>query len=355
MMSGMNLLILAGLVGLTFGGPRIDLPDSKTLDNKILRFQKMEPMEAHWISYKQKYNKFYNDEEDERHYKIFQACVKRVEMHNYLASKGEKSFTMEINHFCDIEPEKFFKTRNGLLPRNHSKPDNIDPATYMSPLVKLDLPKSVDWRKKGYVTPVKDQGACGSCWAFSATGSLEGQHFRKTGKLVSLSEQNLVDCSTDNDGCEGGLMDRAFKYVNDNDGIDTEKSYPYQAEDLKCRFKTVNIGATDLGFTDIKSGDEQALKEAVATIGPISIGIDANHHSFMHYSSGVYMEPQCNPKNIDHGVLIVGYGTDEKSGHDYWIVKNSWGKVWGMDGYVLMARNQNNQCGVASTASYPIV
>ena len=147
---------------------------------------------------------------------------------------------------------------------------------------------SLDWRTEGYVTPVKDQGQCGSCWSFSTTGALEGQHFKQTGQLVSLSEQNLVDCAGDqgNDGCDGGWMDQAFEYIKVNDGIDTEESYPYEAVNVSCRFSADNVGATVSGYTDVASGDESALQQAVATIGPISIAIDASHDSFQHYKSG---------------------------------------------------------------------
>ncbi|CAH1788230.1 unnamed protein product [Owenia fusiformis] len=231
-------------------------------------------------------------------------------------------------------------------------------ATYMCPN-NVNIPDTWDWRTKGYVTPVKNQLQCGSCWAFSTTGSLEGQHFKKTGKLVSLSEQNLVDCSTKegNHGCQGGLMDYGFTYIKQNGGIDTEASYPYKAVDGKCAFNAANVGATDTGFVDVKSGDEGDLLNAVATVGPIAVAIDASHSSFQLYKSGVYHNFFCSSKRLDHGVLAVGYGSEsgifEK--HDYWLVKNSWGSSWGMDGYIKMSRNRNNNCGIATQASYPLV
>ncbi|CAF4132805.1 unnamed protein product, partial [Adineta steineri] len=158
------------------------------------------------------------------------------------------------------------------------------------------IPDTVDWRKEGYVTPVKDQGQCGSCWAFSATGSLEGQHFASTKQLVSLSEQQLVDCSTKfgNQGCGGGLMNNAFEYIKQNNGIDTEKSYPYTASDGKCRFKPESVGATDVGYIYIKEQNETDLTLALATIGPIAVAIDASHDSFQFYGGGIYNEPACS-------------------------------------------------------------
>jgi len=218
-----------------------------------------------------------------------------------------------------------------------------------------DLPTSIDWTTKGVVTPVKDQGQCGSCWAFSAVASIEGQHALKTSKLVSLSEQNLVDCSSSQGdmGCFGGLMDYAFQYVISNKGIDTEVSYPYKAEDETCTYSNKTSGATISSYTDIKSGDEDCLQNAVATIGPISVAIDASQTSFQFYKSGVYDEPACSSTFLDHGVTAVGY--DALNGVPYWKVKNSWGTSWGQQGYIFMSRNKSNQCGIATASSYPVV
>nr|XP_047128154.1 procathepsin L-like [Hydra vulgaris] len=216
----------------------------------------------------------------------------------------------------------------------------------------------IDWRTKGYVTEVKNQQLCLSCYAFSATGALEGQTFRKTGVLPDLSEQNIIDCSYSfgNYGCRGGWMDNAFEYIKVNKGIENEFDYPYYAQDLNdCYYQEEYSVASDTGFVDIPSGNENALKEAVATIGPISVTIDASKSSFASYKSGVYYEPTCGNaiQNLTHGVLVVGYGTEK--GRDFWLVKNSWGKMWGDQGYIKMSRNKSNQCGIATKASFPLV
>ena len=315
----------------------------------------LEDIREEWETWKIHHRKNYSSlVEDTLRMKIFLDNKIRIAKHNLKAHLGEFSYTMKMNHLGDLLNHEVVSTRNGYrkgLQLQNSKPE-AEPLTAPE---SLSLPASIDWRTLGAVTDVKNQGQCGSCWSFSATGALEAQHFRKTGKLVSLSEQNLIDCSTKygNHGCQGGLMDFAFQYIQDNRGIDTEASYPYEGRDYKCRFNKKNIGATDVGFVDIPQGSEMALMKAVATVGPVSVAIDASQESFQFYSSGVYQEPNCTPDGLDHGVLVVGYGTE--NGRDYWLVKNSWGTGWGEQGYIKMARNRNNHCGIATAASYPLV
>ncbi|GAB6029476.1 Cathepsin L [Chamberlinius hualienensis] len=300
------------------------------------------------------HGKTYKDQTEEKfRMKIYNENKHKIAVHNQLFHQGQASFKLAMNQYGDLLHHEFASLMNGFKKTN--KTFRQQGSTFLTP-ANLVLPETVDWRSEGYVTPVKNQGACGSCWAFSATGSLEGQHFKKSGKLVSLSEQNLVDCSSKygNEGCNGGLMDNAFQYIKDNGGIDTEDSYPYSAKDGQCHYRPDKAGATDTGYVDIDSGSEKKLQEALATVGPISIAIDAGHESFQFYSEGVYYEAHCSSEDLDHGVLVVGYGT-EKTGGDFWLVKNSWGEGWGDKGYIKMARNKNNQCGVATQASYPLV
>ncbi|CAN7988803.1 unnamed protein product [Ixodes hexagonus] len=311
---------------------------------------------SQWLEFKAMHGKNYSSPiEETLRKKIFFENRYMIARHNEKYAKGLVSFSLKMNAYGDLLQEEFVAMMNGvkLGPSVWEKHGNG--STFLPPENQAaPMPKEVDWRDT-LVTEVKDQGTCGSCWAFSTTGSLEGQHFRKAGKLVSLSEQNLIDCSIafGNNGCEGGLMDNAFKYIKANKGLDTEQSYPYNGTDGTCHFKKSTVGATDTGFMDIKEGSEKQLKKAVATVGPISVAIDASHDSFQFYSGGIYDEPECDSEQLDHGVLVVGYGT--QNGTDYWLVKNSWGTTWGDEGYIRMTRNKKNQCGIATSASYPLV
>ncbi|XP_050768403.1 cathepsin S isoform X2 [Gymnogyps californianus] len=197
-----------------------------------------------------------------------------------------------------------------------------------------------------------DMGACGSCWAFSAVGALEAQVKLKTGELVSLSAQNLVDCSRryGNKGCGGGWKNKAFQYIIDNQGIDSDASYPYTAQDSTCRYNPAARAATCSRYVELPHGDEAALKDAVANVGPISVSIDASQPTFFLYKSGIYHDPSCS-QVVNHAVLVIGYGSSD--GEDYWLVKNSWGVHFGDQGYIRMARNRGNHCGIASYGAYP--
>ncbi|CAF1550781.1 unnamed protein product, partial [Adineta ricciae] len=302
-----------------------------------------------WSLFKRVFDKEYSSNQDEiNRRQIWEENLSMIRKHNLEADMGMHSYTLGMNRFGDMTNGEFRKQMNGFQMKLKS---SMDHQIFETPS-DFVLPDSVDWRSKGYVTSVKDQGQCGSCWAFSTTGVLEGQHFAKTSKLVSLSEQNLVDCSV-NLGCHGGIMEIAYLYIKSNGGIDTESSYPYEAERHHCRFDPNNIGATDTGFVQIKLGNETDLQAAIATIGPISVAIDASLKSFQFYSSGVYDEPHCSSYLLDHGVLAVGYGS--LNSKDYYLVKNSWGTQWGQQGYILMSRNKHNQCGIATSASYPLV
>jgi cathepsin L len=289
-----------------------------------------------------------HDGEESVRYMIWQDNVRYITEHN---ARTDVSYTLKINEFADLTNAEYREKNGWKMPsRNRTTTE----SKFLVPC-GVELPAEVDWRKQGYVTPVKNQGQCGSCWAFSTTGSLEGQMYKKTGVLTSLSEQQLLDCSTSfgNHGCNGGLMDNAFDYIKSNGGLDSEAAYPYETRQSYCRYKQADSVGTVTGYTDISTGDELELKQALATQGPVSVAIDASHQSFQFYDQGVYDEPACDSYQLDHGVLAVGYGTE--NGKDYWLVKNSWGTSWGEEGYIKMSRNCNNQCGIASCASYPLV
>merc|ERR1711928_278204 len=221
-------------------------------------------------------------------------------------------------------------------------------AAHNARFEKGEVPYSMKMNQFGDMLPEQFEG----CWSFSATGALEGQYFRKTGQLISLSEQNLIDCSSSygTHGCNGGVVQWAYNYIKDNRGVDTESSYPYEGRDASCRYSSAYRGATCTGYVSIRRNDENDLLNAVGSVGPVSVSLYASTQGFQFYSSGVYVDSSC-PKTINHAVLAVGYGTDSYYG-PYWIIKNSWGTGWGDAGYIKMARG-GNQCGIASQACYP--
>ncbi|KAJ0183053.1 hypothetical protein K1T71_001029 [Dendrolimus kikuchii] len=310
-----------------------------------------------WIGFKMEYGKQYDSAiEDKFRMKIFVKNKHTIAKHNQRYLKGLTTYSLKMNKYGDMLHDEFTYLMSGFNKSAKYEGYDSEGVTFVSP-AHVTFSDSVDWRKDGGVTPVKDQGiACKSCWAFSSTGALEGQHFRKSGKLMSLSEQNLIDCSVEyeNNGCRSGYMIYAFNYIKANGGINTEETYPYEGHDATCRYNASNSVNDVKGFVRIPEEDEQKLMQAVATVGPVSVAIDSTPESFKFYSTGVYYEHYCAPEFVDHAMLVVGYGTDEKGG-DYWLVKNSWGATWGDHGYIKMARNRDNNCGIASFASYPLV
>uniref|UniRef100_A0A0A9AQG0 Uncharacterized protein n=1 Tax=Arundo donax TaxID=35708 RepID=A0A0A9AQG0_ARUDO len=296
-----------------------------------------------WVA---KYRKAYSSfEEKLRRFEVFKDNLKHIDEIN----KKVSSYWLGLNEFADLTHDEFKAAYLGLRPSR----DGSSGSFRYGGVSADDVPKAVDWRDKGAVTEGKNQGQCGSCWAFSTVAAVEGINQIVTGNLTSLSEQELIDCSTDgNNGCDGGMMDYAFSYIAGSGGLHTEEAYPYLMEEGDCDEKAGSEQVVTIsGYEDVPANDEQALVKALAH-QPVSVAIEASGRHFQFYEGGVFDGP-CGAE-LDHGVAAVGYGTSKDQ--DYIIVKNSWGPHWGEKGYIRMKRGTGKPeglCGINKMASYP--
>jgi KDEL-tailed cysteine endopeptidase len=303
---------------------------------------------SRFTNFQEKFAKKYeNVQELETRFSVFRENFRNIITHN---ADRNQSFTMGVNQFTDLTPEEF----KAQMIRGLKAPvGSYGCGTFSNSA--SGTPTSIDWRTKGAVTTVKDQGQCGSCWTFSSTGAMEGAWAIAKGQLIDLAEQELVDCAGlkyGSMGCNGGQMEGAFKFIIEN-GQCAASSYPYTAKDGTCHSCSAVAHATSC--SDVKPNDQLSLKAAVAK-QPVAVAIEADTKYFQSYSGGVLTSSSCGT-SLDHGVLAVGYG--EENGQKYWLVKNSWGTSWGEQGYVKIGRSESTNdagiCGIAMDPSFPTV
>jgi len=325
---------------------------------------------AEFALFKNRHQKVYASEEEEgQRFVNLHASLERIRAHN---EQPGQSWKKGLNQFSDMSDEEFSRVVL-MAPQNCSATQVASPAA--SAPKALDLPARIDWRERGVISEVKNQGHCGSCWTFSSTGCLEAHMAIKydSWHAPRLSEQQLVDCAQafDNQGCDGGLPSHAFEYVRAAGGLDTEFHYPYHATDGKCSFnstlrKAAAESASEFqpssagigvqvpgGSVNLTVGDEDSLKFHLATHGPVSIAFQVAS-DFRDYSHGVYTSTVCKngPGDVNHAVLAVGYGVDPDTKMPYWLVKNSWDYSWGADGFFKIEAFKN-MCGVADCMAFP--
>ncbi|KAH8850203.1 Cathepsin L-like proteinase [Schistosoma japonicum] len=327
-----------------------------------------------WLKWKSLHHKHYSTQKEyDEHYENWQYNLHLIRQHNKMQQKGLELYTTGLNEFSDLNWSHIsavYLTNLSQFVKNHNKQGLVLLKQSLNDSISKEIPGSWDWRNSGIVSKVKStnrylwmfiisvisafvgiQGKCGACWAFSAAGALEGQLKNKTGRFIELSSQQLIDCSHSfgNHGCLGGDMNNAFRYV-EKYGIQSEESYPYLTKEGECQPIKSSPLTYSKSIIEIKSNDEEQLKYVLYEYGPVSAGINVEQQ-FMRYKNGIYHSKSCSSADVNHAVLIVGYG--EENGIQYWIIKNSWGIEWGENGYARIRRNYNNMCGIATMASVP--
>ncbi|XP_066581289.1 cathepsin K isoform X2 [Prorops nasuta] len=270
----------------------------------------------------------------------------KIYEHNLLAAAGHHSYTLRDNHIADLSTRQYIRSMVKLVPSYKRRIVEDEMVSMMLHHPNL-APAYLDWREKGFVTPAENQRNCGSCYAYSVAGSIQGQIFKQTGKLTPLSEQQLIDCSisSGNLGCTGGSLRNTMKYLERSKGLMAQEAYPYKGRQGACKFQRDKSVVNITSWAILPARDEKALEAAVATIGPIAASINASPKTFQLYHNGVYDDETCSSDMVNHAVLIVGYTPTE------WIVKNWWGETWGENGYMRIAKNKN-RCGISNYAAY---
>lgn len=306
-------------------------------------------MESAFDQFQRRHNRDYADKlEHTKRKESFRQNLRFIHSKN----RAGLGFQLGVNHLADLTDLELKALRGKQYSPGYNGGAPFPYTNHRS--MANDLPSTLDWRLYGAVTPVKDQSVCGSCWSFGTTGTIEGAYFLKYGHQVRLSQQALIDCSWGygNNGCDGGEDFRSYQWMLKHGGIPLEDEYGgYLGQDGYCHIDNVTLTAKITGYVNVTSGDPDALKVAVAKHGPVSVAIDASRKTFSFYSNGIYYDPECGNKleQLDHAVLLVGYGTI--NGSPYWLVKNSWSNYWGNDGYILMSQKDNN-CGVETDPTY---
>ncbi|KZC12523.1 Cathepsin K [Dufourea novaeangliae] len=305
-----------------------------------------EKLDEYWNAYKVRCNKSYAGNVEAARRMAWEENLVTIYKHNLMASAGHHSYTLRDNHMADLGTRQYIRDMVKLIPsrkRRVSKEPMVG-AVLHDP---RRVPARLDWRDVGFRTGPENQKDCGSCYAYSIAGSIQGQIFKETGTMIPLSEQQLIDCSssTGNLGCSGGSLRNTLRYLEKAKGLMARVHYPYKGRQGACRFHEALSAVNITSWAVLPARDEKALEAAVATIGPIAASINASPKTFQLYHEGVYDDDACSSDMVNHAMLIVGYTPKE------WILKNWWGDGWGEKGYMRLAKNKN-RCGIANYAAY---